>query len=167
MLMPEYLIGSMLGSLSCLMQHHEIAPPLRKMFLVEGIFPLVNMGFNSIPQKPLSDESINQGLVCAHMHSIVQTNPDIHVLAGECWQQKHTQHAPSIKTECDCLNGWIKKVTYAKISPKMVNPRDIARERRRRRRRRRKKLIQYCLNVSELFVLPNFFFIFKQNRKST
>ena len=58
---------------------------------------------------------------------------------GECRQQKHTQHAPSTKTECDCLNGWIrkKKVTYAKISPKMVNPRDVAGERRRRRRRRR------------------------------
>ena len=38
---------------------------------------------------------------------------------------KHTQHAPSMKTECDYLNGWIKKVTYAKISPQMVNPRDI------------------------------------------
>ena len=28
---------------------------------------------------------------------------------GECRQQKHTQHAPSTKTECDYLNGWIKK----------------------------------------------------------
>ena len=34
----------------------------------------------------------------------------------------------STKTEYDYLNGWIKK-----ISPKMVNPRDIAGERRRRR----------------------------------
>ena len=41
--------------------------------------------------------------------------------------KKQTQHAPSTKTECDYLNGWIKKtVTYAKISPKMVNPRDLA-----------------------------------------
>ena len=44
------------------------------------------MGSNSIPPKTLSDESINRGLVCAH-----------------------TQHAPSTKTECDYLNGWIKK----------------------------------------------------------
>ena len=30
----------------------------------------------------------------------------------------------SRKTECGYLNGWIKQtVTYAKISPKMVNPR--------------------------------------------
>ena len=28
---------------------------------------------------------------------------------GECRQQKHTQHAPSTKTECDYLNDWIKK----------------------------------------------------------
>ena len=44
----------------------------------------------------------------------------------------------SIKMECDYHNGWIlkkqKTVTYAKISPKMVNPRDIAWEHRRRRR---------------------------------
>ena len=26
---------------------------------------------------------------------------------GECQQQKHTQHAPSMKTECDHFSGWI------------------------------------------------------------
>ena len=32
-----------------------------------------------------------------------------------------------MKTECDYLYGWIKKtVTYAKISAKIVNPRDTA-----------------------------------------
>ena len=33
-----------------------------------------------------------------------------------------------MKTECDYLYGWIKnkRVTYAKISPKIVNPRAIA-----------------------------------------
>ena len=31
------------------------------------------MGSNSIPTKTLSDESINRGLVCAHMHFIAQT----------------------------------------------------------------------------------------------
>ena len=34
-----------------------------------------------------------------------------------------------MQTECDYLYGWIKKnerVTYAKISPKMVDPRDVA-----------------------------------------
>ena len=48
---------------------------------------------------------------------------------GECRQQKHTQHAPSTKTECDYLSGWIKKkkkkttVASARISPTMMNPR--------------------------------------------
>ena len=27
---------------------------------------------------------------------------------GECWKQKHTQHAPSVKTECDYLSGGFK-----------------------------------------------------------
>ena len=40
------------------------------------------------------------------------------------------------KMECDYLNGWIKKaVTYANISPKMLNPTDTAGECRRRRRK--------------------------------
>ena len=47
-----------------------------------------------------------------------------------CWQQKHIQHAPSTKTESDYLYVWMKKkkkqpVTYAKVPPKMVNPRNI------------------------------------------
>ena len=42
---------------------------------------------------------------------------------------------------CIARTHWIKKrtATYAKISPKMLNPRDIAGERRRRRRRRRRR----------------------------
>ena len=53
---------------------------------------------------------------------------------GECRQQKHTQHAPTTKTECDYLNGWIKKRSHMQKShPKVVNPRDIAGEQRRRR----------------------------------
>ena len=56
---------------------------------------------------------------------------------GECWQEKHTQHAPSTKMECDYLNSWIKQQSLTqKSSPKMVNPRDLAGEHRRRNRRR-------------------------------
>ena len=81
------------------------------------------------------------------MRSIARTQKILTFMSktGERRQQKHTQHAPSTKTECDYLYGWIKKknknkkqktnktktkkkpVTYAKIiSPKMVNPKDIA-----------------------------------------
>ena len=31
------------------------------------------MGLNSIPPKTLSDESVNRGLACAHMHFIART----------------------------------------------------------------------------------------------
>ena len=46
----------------------------------------------------------------------------------------------STKTECEYLNGWIKKmVRYTKISPEMVNPRDLVGERRRRIRNAKRK----------------------------
>ena len=70
-----------------------------------------------------------------HMHFIARTQKILTFMSqtGECRQQKHTQHAPSTKTECDYLNGWIKKRSHTQKShPKMVNPRDIAVERRRR-----------------------------------
>ena len=45
-------VGSVLGSLSCLMQRCGFYPPLRRIFPVEGIFPLgVIMGSDSIPPK--------------------------------------------------------------------------------------------------------------------
>ena len=54
-------------------QHRGFDPPLGT-FSGRGDFSLgVNMGSNSIPPKALSDERINRGLVCAHMHFIAQT----------------------------------------------------------------------------------------------
>ena len=40
-----------------------------------------------------------------------------------CRQQKHTQHVPSTKTECDYLCGWIIKQSH---KSKIVKPRDLA-----------------------------------------
>ena len=100
-------------------------PPLGT-FSGRGDFPLgVKMGSNSIPPKTPSDESINRGLVCAHMHFIARTEKILTFMSetGECRQQKHTQHAPSTKTECDYLNGWIKKRSHAQKShPKSGEP---------------------------------------------
>ena len=99
------------------------------------------MGSNSIPPKTLSDESINRGLVCAHMHFIARTQKILTFMSstGEWRQQKHTQHAPSTKTECDYLNGWIKKKKQLshtqKSHPKVVNPRDIAVERKKNKKK--------------------------------
>ena len=43
-------------------------------FPVEGIFPLELSGVQTpFPKKTASDESINRGLVCAHMHFIART----------------------------------------------------------------------------------------------
>ena len=89
-------------------------PPLRRIFAGRGDFPLgVNVGSDSIPPK-LWDESISLGLVCAHMHSITQTQKILTFMSkmGECHQQKHTQRAPSMKMECDYLNGWTKKWSH-------------------------------------------------------
>ena len=54
-------------------QRRGFDPPLGKFF-GRGDFSLgVNMGSNSIPPKTPPDESINRGLVCAHMHFIART----------------------------------------------------------------------------------------------
>ena len=58
----------------------------------------------------LLDESINRGLVCAHMHSIAWTQKILTIMSktGECRQQKQTQYATSTKTECDYLSQGTK-----------------------------------------------------------
>ena len=92
-------------------------------------FPLgVNMGSDSIPhQKPFLDDSINRGLVYAHMHSTAQTQKILIFMSwtGDCRQQKHTQHALSTKTECDTLNGWIKKRSHSQKSHPKWWPQEI------------------------------------------
>ena len=111
------------------------------------------MGSNSIPPKTPSDESINPGLVCAHMHFITRTQKILTFMSktGECRQQKHTQHAPSTKTECDYLNGWIKKRSHTQKShPKVVNPRDIAGERKKKNKTKKLGIIVLKL-LSSIF----------------
>ena len=55
------------------LQRRRFNPPLGT-FSGRGDFSLgVNMGSNSIPPKTPSDEIINRGLVCAHMHFIART----------------------------------------------------------------------------------------------
>ena len=101
-----------------------------------GDFSLrANMGSDSIPQK-LSDEIINRGLVCAYIHSIARTqskDPDIHILdrwmpAKKTKTKKKAHPACTIHADGMWLPLWFdyKTVTCAKISPKMVNPKDIA-----------------------------------------
>ena len=129
----SWRVSSMLGSLSCLMQRHGFNPPQGWFFPVEGICPLgLTWVLTSLPQNSFRWEYKLRSCLCTHaFHPTHSKDPDIHVL-GESRQQKHTQHAQSTKMEYDYLNGWIKKkqktVTYTKISPKMVNPRNAEEE---------------------------------------
>ena len=68
---PELLVGSVWARCP---QLHGFDPPLGKCSGRRDFSLGVNMGSNSIPpKKTLSDESINRGLVCAHMHFIART----------------------------------------------------------------------------------------------
>ena len=91
-----------------------------------GCFPLELTWVLTPFPKTLSDESMNR--VCVHMNSIARTPKILTFMSqtGERRQQKHTQHAPSTKTECAYLYGWIIKRSHAQnLTQKRMNPRDI------------------------------------------
>ena len=132
------------------MQRRGFHPPLslRK----RGFFPWVLTPFPTT----ISDECINRGPVCARMHSITRTQKVLTFmfLTGECQQEKHTQHAPSTKMECDCLYSWIKKNghTLENLTTTIEGePQRYSWERRRRTSRRRfrqKRNLSYVLSVT-------------------
>ena len=111
-------------------------------FPVEGIFPLeLTWVQTPFPQNSFGWEYKPRSSLCTHaFHRTDSKDPDVHVLDG--WMpatKKHTQHSPSTKTECDYLNGWIKKRSHTQKShPKMVNPRDIAGERKKKKKKKKK-----------------------------
>ena len=109
---------------------------------VEGIIPLdleLTWFLTPISPKTPSDESINQGLVCAHMHFITRTqkDPDICILDGWMVATKTHRHAPSMKMECDYLCGWIKKWSLTQKSHPNCELQRYSWERRRRKMRKR------------------------------
>ena len=60
--------------------------------------------------------------LCTHAFHLTDSKyPDIHFLDGWIPTTK-TQHVPSMKTECDYLNGWIKKSHTQKSHPKWWTP---------------------------------------------
>ena len=121
----------------------------------------------------LSDESRNQGLVCARMHSIVRTQKSLTFISwtGECHQQNHTQSAPSTKTVCGYLYEWIKYCCILKILTKNGKPRRYCWKRRISRRRRRRvanytKVNQYFYaqpkqkgQVANFYIVHNYPFL--------
>ena len=70
-----------------------------EFFQERGFFSLELTWVLTLFPQNSSYESMNQSLVCAHMHSIARTQkiPTFISLIGECRQQKHTRHAPSTK----------------------------------------------------------------------
>ena len=89
------------------MQRCGFDPPLRRIFPVEGIFPLESTWFLTLfPQNSSGWEYKPRSSLCTHaLHDKDSKKLSIH----ECRQQKQTQHAPSTKTECDYANGCIRK----------------------------------------------------------
>ena len=73
-----------MGSLSCLMQCCGFEPPLRRIFLVEGIFPLeLAWVLTPFPQISLGFEYQLRSSLCTHaFHRMESKDPDIHVLDG-------------------------------------------------------------------------------------
>ena len=103
------------------------------------------MGSNSIPPKTLSDESINRGLVCAHMHFIARTQRSSH----SCPRRVNASNKNTLSTHyprrwnvttlmVGLKNGYICK----NLTQKVVNPRDIAGE--RKKKKKKKKNMTVC-----------------------
>ena len=90
-------VSTELGSLSCAML--QFSPACACSVLKD--FPL-KLTWALIPSpRTLSDGSINRALVCSHMH--FGLNRSWYLCLRRAGNKKHTQHAQSTKTECDCL----------------------------------------------------------------
>ena len=132
------------------MQHRGFSSPLRRIFLVEGIFTLELTWVQTtclcpslpVEHRPsttpaialcsglllsfrtswspavsallqcLASNCCKAGNTCIPSHRLKRSRHSCprQVNAGN----KNTQHAPSTKTECDYLNGWIKKWSNTK-----------------------------------------------------
>ena len=68
----------------------------------------VNMGSDSISQK-LSDENVNRGLVCAHMHSIARTLKILNIHVLDRWMlvtKTASTHHPQRRNVTTSMIGW-------------------------------------------------------------
>ena len=103
---PHSSVSSVLRLLSCLMQHRGFHPPLS--FRLRGVFPWSLHGFWLHSPKTLSDESINRGLVCVHVHSIAKTQSLIIA------KLRRTYPCGNVKSNCNFVfhNGERKEITW-------------------------------------------------------
>ena len=90
------------------------------------------MGSNSIPPKTPSDESINRGLVCAHMHFITRTQKILTFSMNAGNKNTPSTHHARRRNMTTLMVGLKKRSHTQKSHPKVVNPRDIAGERKKK-----------------------------------
>ena len=105
-------VGRVLDSLSCLMQCRGFNPPLRRIFLVEGIFPLeLTWVLTPFPQNSFGWEYKLRSSLCTHaFHRTDSKDPDIHVLDG--WM-------PATKTR-SMRHPWRRNVITPMVGLKTV-----------------------------------------------
>ena len=96
------------------------------------------MGSNSSPPKTPSDESINRGLVCAHMHFIARTQKILTFIRRVNAGNKNTPstHHPRRRNVTTLMVGLKKWSHTQKSHPKVVNPRDTAGERKKKKKKK-------------------------------
>ena len=127
-------VGSVLGLLSCLMQHHGFDPPLRRIFPVEVIFPL-ELTWVLTPSpliKTLRWAYKPRSSLCTHAyHRTDSKDPDIYVLDGWMLATK-THQACTIHQSGRWQPQWLDYGHISKNLTQMVNPRDVAGKGRRR-----------------------------------
>ena len=103
---------------------------LRRIFQVNKIFPVeILWVLTPFPKNSIWWEYKPRSSLCTHMHPLHGPKRRPRRINSS---NKNSQHAPSMKTECDYLSTsmiGIKKTR--KNLTEMVNPRDTARERRR------------------------------------
>ena len=129
------------------MQCRGFDTPLGRIFPVEGIFPLELIWvLTPFPLNSFGWEYKPRSSLCTGtFHHTDSKDPDIHVLGGWMPVTKNTpsMHHSRRRNVTTSMVG-LKTVIYAKISPKMVNARDIAGEPRRRRLQELKRLWLAC-----------------------
>ena len=117
-------VGSVLGSLSCLMQCHGFDTPLRRIFPIEAIFPFeLTWDLTPFPPKSYGWEYKLRCSLCTHaFHLTDLKGPDINDIDG--WMPATKAHPACTihEEELTTLMVGIKTVTYSKISPKWWTP---------------------------------------------